>query len=245
MKQGEIDYLKTLGETGHREAFDKPFSQATCAKNLVDLGLILSLLPPPPSRVLDLGCGSGWTSWFLASYGHRVVGQDIAPDMIALANRNRDRHAAHSASFVVSDYESLPFRDEFDAGLFFDSLHHAEDEEAAIASAFRAIRHGGVLITHEPGQGHSRSAESIDAIARYGVSEKDMPPSRIFALGKRAGFTSFERLLDPTALFRAVYGTNIESGTPEPGFGRRLKSVAGLLRRAVDRRSGAICVLRK
>ncbi len=40
MKQGEIDYLKKIGEDNARRAYDEPFSHFTGSKNLVDLGLI-------------------------------------------------------------------------------------------------------------------------------------------------------------------------------------------------------------
>ena len=59
MKQGEIDYMKTIGLEAAVGAYDKPFSHFMCSKNLVDLGMIMSLMPQPPARLLDLGCGTG------------------------------------------------------------------------------------------------------------------------------------------------------------------------------------------
>jgi methylase of polypeptide subunit release factors len=118
MKSGEIDYLKNIGPQGSKDAFDKPFSDATRPKNLVDIGVVMALLPQPPARILDLGCGTGWTSWFLAKSGYDVVGQDIAQDMIDLAVRNGERYGTSSAKFVVSDYESAEYSEEFDAALF-------------------------------------------------------------------------------------------------------------------------------
>ena len=55
------------------------------------MGIIMQLLPATPARVLDLGCGTGWTSTFLALRGYTVVGQDIAPDMLSLARANQQR----------------------------------------------------------------------------------------------------------------------------------------------------------
>ena len=166
MKSGEIDYLKNIGPQGSKDAFDKPFSDATRPKNLVDIGVVMALLPQPPARILDLGCGTGWTSWFLAKSGYDVVGQDIAQDMIDLAVRNGERYGTSSAKFVVSDYESAGYSEEFDAALFYDSLHHAEDERAAIRCAFRALKPGGALVTHEPGRGHFDSAPRDEGIRR-------------------------------------------------------------------------------
>src|SRR5207244_11070644 len=84
-KSGEIDYLKNLGAAGVWHAANKPFSDPGCGRYLAELGAILALLPPPPARLLDLGCGTGWTSVFFARAGYDVVGVDLAPDMIAHA----------------------------------------------------------------------------------------------------------------------------------------------------------------
>jgi SAM-dependent methyltransferase len=191
-KAGEIDYLKRLGPAGAEHALGKPFSDPQCGRYLVELGTVMQLLPPPPARILDLGVGSGWTSVFLALRGHAVVGQDIAPDMIALAEQNRTRFGAAAATFVTQDYEMMNFREEFDGALFYDTLHHAENEEAAICCAFAALKPGGVCITVEPGEGHARADTSRHAIDTFAVTEKDMPPHHIIDVARRAGFREFQ-----------------------------------------------------
>ena len=188
-KLGEINYLKTAGADGVEHTRNKPFSDGACGRYLGDLGLVIELLPPPPARVLDLGVGSGWTSLFLARRGYDVVGRDICPDMIALAGQNRDRLEADSASFEIGDYESMPHRSAFDAVLFYDALHHAEDERAALLAAFAALKPDGVCLTVEPGEGHA--AVSEHAVRTFGVTEKDMPPHHIIAIGRAVGFREF------------------------------------------------------
>ena len=188
-KRGEIEYVKNLDADAVRHAVGKPFTDPECGRYLMDLGAVLTLLPPPPARVLDLGVGTGWTSVLLARRGYDVVGQDIAPDMVALAERNRAAAGDVALRFVVRDYEQLSFTGEFDAALFYDALHHAEDERAALAGAYRALRPGGVCLTVEPGRGHAASARAT--AERFGVTEKDMPPERIIALGRALGFRAF------------------------------------------------------
>ena len=245
VKQGEIDYMKNIGDEGARAAFDKPFSHFTCSKNLVDLGIIMALLPTPPARLLDLGCGTGWTSAFFARRGYRVVGQDIAPDMIEYAERNRVRYEASDLEFVLSDYESLNFTDPFDCAVFYDSLHHAVDERAALESVHRALRPGGVLITHEPGAGHSKGPDSMRAMELYGVTEKDMPPSHIRDLCRAIGFSGFEFLPDPTLAIISMYGINLASlsRVSQPWW-RRLLHLARLF---ADQRlqHGGLCLITK
>ncbi|MCI0703096.1 MAG: methyltransferase domain-containing protein [Planctomycetia bacterium] len=201
-KHNEIEYALRMNAA---HATNKPFSDSDCGRNLIRLGTIFTLLPPPPARLLDLGCGTGWTSRFFARAGYSVVGVDIAPEMIRLAEAARDQEGLTDLSFAVSDYEQLNFRDEFDCCVFFDSLHHAEDERLAIQRAFQAIKPGGVCIADEPGEGHSHSDETLQAVAHFGVTEKDMPPAHVVALGQSAGFREFKVFPPSDELAAEVY----------------------------------------
>ena len=75
-KAGEIAYLRVLGERGIQHAANKPFSDTNAGGFLIALGSIRLLLPPPPARILELGCGTGWVSCLLGKMGYEVVGQD-------------------------------------------------------------------------------------------------------------------------------------------------------------------------
>jgi SAM-dependent methyltransferase len=150
-KAGEITYLQLAGEASIEHATNKPFSDERCGQFLIALGAIRMRLPPPPARLLDLGCGTGWTSCLFAKMGYDVVGQDIAPDMIHYANVNKQRYQTPNVRFTVCDYEDMQFADEFDGAVFFDCLHHAEDERLALKMVYRALRPGGICVTHEPG----------------------------------------------------------------------------------------------
>ncbi|MBY0457874.1 MAG: class I SAM-dependent methyltransferase [Gemmataceae bacterium] len=204
-KQHEIEYPVRIGEAALAGAARKPFSEPGCGRHLVRIGTLMTLLPPAPARVLDLGCGTGWTSLFFARAGYAVVGVDIAPEMVRMADGLRAADGLANLTFVASDYEQLNFRDEFDAVVFFDSLHHAEDEGLAVAKAFAALKPGGVFLAEEPGAGHASAAETQAAVAQYGVTEKDMPPARVIELGRAAGFTGFRVFPHPDELAAEVY----------------------------------------
>jgi SAM-dependent methyltransferase len=68
------------------------------------------------SRVLDVGCGAGTNSLFLARAGFRVSGIDLAPAAIEAARRRAAR-AGLAAEFRVSDALRLPFRSRSFGGL--------------------------------------------------------------------------------------------------------------------------------
>ncbi len=248
-KEAEQDYVNKIGEAGGRHALLKPFSDNGVGSNLSSMGTIFSLLPPPPGRLLDLGCGTGWTSCFFSLAGYDVVGQDIAPDMLTLAEQNKVRYAPEKLRFERCDYESLPFDAEFECAVFFDSLHHCDDEVAALRSVYRALKPGGVLITHEPGKGHSTNPHSIKAMELYGVNERDMPPSLIISAGRSVGFNDFRVLPMPDKLHQIFYAKH-KRNTAAPAwlqayraFRRRIYLVGKMSKGAMDR--GSIVVLTK
>ncbi|HYD85232.1 MAG TPA: class I SAM-dependent methyltransferase, partial [Opitutus sp.] len=158
-----------------------------------------------PRGILDLGCGAGWTSHFLAKAGYTVTGVDISPDAIAIAESNIPESLRARLTFRVGDYEANSEPGAFDYVLFYDALHHAEDEEAALRTAYAALKPGGAVITLEPGRGHSQTNTSRNAVKQYGVHEKDMPPQYLLKLGRRIGFLRSVVLPLPHDLTRFVY----------------------------------------
>lgn len=156
-RNGELSFYETIGEAGREFCRNKPFSLDECGIELMQIGAIMTLLPPPPARILECGCGAGWLSKLLAKRGYDVVGTDVSSQAIEIANSDRKGVELSNPTFVVADTEELPFTAEFDVVIFYDSLHHAIDERESLVAAFRALKPGGDL--HHVGTGSgSRSA---------------------------------------------------------------------------------------
>ena len=210
-KQGEIDYYKNIGPEGVKHSINKPYSDVYCGRYLMRLGAIMLFLPSPPAKLLDLGCGTGWTSLAFVRRGYDVTGQDISETAIRYADKIIDHEKMDHLKFIVGDYEDMSFEYEFDCAVFFDSLHHADNEEDSLRMVYRALKPGGMCITSEPGIGHSRSEGPVEAVRLYDVTEKDMPPKRIIRAGKKAGFKLFD--VYPHASFiPTVYGRTGDKG---------------------------------
>jgi ubiquinone/menaquinone biosynthesis C-methylase UbiE len=101
----------------------------------------LDLLPPPGRLTLDLGCGEGRLSRDLKALGHRVVGVDASPTMVAAA-----READPSIEVHIADAAELPFSDGYaDLVVAFMSLQDVSDAERALLEAARVLEPDGRL----------------------------------------------------------------------------------------------------
>jgi 2-polyprenyl-3-methyl-5-hydroxy-6-metoxy-1,4-benzoquinol methylase/glycosyltransferase involved in cell wall biosynthesis len=136
---------------------------------------------PAGSRILDVGCGSGWMSEYFARLGYRVKGIDISPALIEMS-RDRvarvpydvDHETALRCSFELHDIEAAPLREKFDAVLCYDSLHHFEDEDAVMRNIAAMLPVGGVLFILEgerPPAGSATEAELFGVMSEYGTLE--------------------------------------------------------------------------
>lgn len=108
------------------------------ANLLFNLPAFLELVPPPGRATLDLGCGEGRVGAELRRLGHRVVGVDSSPGMVAAA--------AELIEAVVADAAALPFDDgAFDLVVAFMSLQDMDDLGAGVREAARVLEPGGRL----------------------------------------------------------------------------------------------------
>lgn len=187
-KDGEIEYFNKISPDELRQATEKPYGHPEAPSLLANFSAVLKLLPQPPGRILDMGCGTGWTSILMARAGYQVTGEDISPEAVRIATE-----LGHdlSVKFKVGDFETQQEGD-YDAVIFFDCLHHSERPISAIETAFKSLVSGGRLITVEPGWGHHNAPASIKAMQEYGVTERSMPSLYIRHLAKKVGFKKFE-----------------------------------------------------
>lgn len=118
----------------------------TYAQSAIDHGVRDSLRRfearlPRNARVLDLGCGGGHESVWLAQAGHQVTSMDASPGLAAEAKRR------FGIDVRVADFLSLDDIAAFDGVWSGAALHHAKTEElpAIIAAIARALKPGGVF----------------------------------------------------------------------------------------------------
>jgi len=75
--------------------------------------------------VLDLGCGSGRHTVYLAKHGFRVYGIDIAPKGIKMTKDWLEKQNLEANLKIGSIYKRLPYKDDFfDAVISTQVIHH-------------------------------------------------------------------------------------------------------------------------
>ena len=95
---------------------------------------------------LDAGCGTGFLTFEFAARGHRVIGVDFAPAMIAEARRKAAGRGV-AIRFEEADAEQLPFTPgSFDLVICRHLLWTLPHPEAAIDEWIRVLRPGGRLV---------------------------------------------------------------------------------------------------
>jgi cyclopropane fatty-acyl-phospholipid synthase-like methyltransferase len=111
----------------------------------------------PPGRAIDLGCGTGTNSLYLARHDWQVVGTDIAATAIRQARR-KAKQAGLSAKFYVADVTRLDFLEPpFDLALDIGCFHSisATARPRYRDQLSRLLRSGAcyMLYAFEPRQG--------------------------------------------------------------------------------------------
>ncbi|MBI2891935.1 MAG: class I SAM-dependent methyltransferase [Deltaproteobacteria bacterium] len=108
-------------------------------------------------RLLDAGCGSGFSTELLARRLRpgRLVGFDLMPEQI-----ERARARCPEAELRVGDISAIAEPDgAFDAVFVFGILHHVPEWREALREIHRVLAPGGVLLVEEL---HGRTAEWAD-----------------------------------------------------------------------------------
>jgi ubiquinone/menaquinone biosynthesis C-methylase UbiE len=103
------------------------------------------LEPRGDERALDSGTGTGALAFALAPLVREVVGVDLVPELLELAQRHAGEFP--NVSFVEGDAASLPFEGgSFDLACSLRTLHHIARPELAVAELVRVTRPGGRVL---------------------------------------------------------------------------------------------------
>jgi ubiquinone/menaquinone biosynthesis C-methylase UbiE len=145
-------------------------------------------------RVLDLGCGAGGITLFIARRfaPARIIGFDVERPVIDAARRRAKEAGLDGAvEFAQAPPGRLPFADgSFDLVFSKDAMVHIPDKEAIFAEIFRCLKPGGTFAASDWLIGHDNepSADMQAYIAAEGLSFGMASPRRYAEAMNAAGF---------------------------------------------------------
>ena len=99
----------------------------------------------PGRKILDVGCGFGASSIYLAKkYGAKATGITISPVQVEMA-RKAAASADVNAKFVLMDAEDMKFDQTFDVVWSIESISHYPQKQKFFASVAQCLESGGTL----------------------------------------------------------------------------------------------------
>ncbi len=135
-------------------------------------------------RVLDIGCGLGALSFYMASKGNQVVGIDISERAIQSCRASaQSLGLADRTCFEAVDFISATFEGPFHLILCSEVLEHLPDDYHALAKIHDLLSPGGVVILSVPSAnapvhrlrlrlfGHDAFDERVGHLRRYTSDE--------------------------------------------------------------------------
>jgi SAM-dependent methyltransferase len=220
-KQGALDYIahrfqEDESELTRRFVLTKPFSPVggkipinqqlqEFNRELSHFLNVMSLLSlSPETRFLDVACGSGWMSHFLAKLNLAVVGIDISPDMIELTRQRLaldplltdHTDALTSANFFVHDIEQAPIPPQHhcDVAILESALHHFVNPIQSLRHIADSLSDGGIVIILEAATNNTIDEYCLEIMHRYNTLERPYSRAQLQKILQFAGFAEFQFL---------------------------------------------------
>ena len=148
---------------------------------------LLDALVPPRSHVLDAGCGTGRTGSVLHQRGHRVVGVDADPVLVAAAREDHDGPQWYVDDLSALDLAAQGVSDPFDGAVMAGNVMvfvAPGTERAVLAGIGRHLATGAPLVTgfaadrHYPVAAFDADAEASGYAVEHRFATWDLRPWR-------------------------------------------------------------------
>jgi len=127
-----------------RERKERRQAQIDLVEELLVWGQVRS-----PQDILDVGCGLGGSSLYLAQkYSAKATGITLSPVQANRAIARAESYGlAEKTTFLVADALEMPFADHsFDLVWSLESAEHFPDKQKFLQEAYRVLKPGGSLL---------------------------------------------------------------------------------------------------
>ena len=106
------------------------------------------------SRVLEIGCGTGFLSLEIARFGHHVTGIDVSKHSIfeaeKYASKQINKNIKKRLNYFVGDANEIILEEKFDFLVFYRSLHHFKNIPKLFKNLNKFTKRDCKIIVCEP-----------------------------------------------------------------------------------------------
>lgn len=104
----------------------------------------------PPKTILDIGCGAGAITLYLANKGNIVTGTDISQKAISECLKSAKELNINKIQFLRADFQKAKINKKFDVVILTEVIEHLPDDHLALKSIYRFLKPNGILILSTP-----------------------------------------------------------------------------------------------
>jgi len=213
-------------------------------------------------NILDVGCGIGGSSLYLAEkFDARVTGITLSPVQAARATERAEKaNLSASSQFLVADAQATPFADDsFDLVWSLESGEHMPDKTKFLQECYRVLKPGGKLIMvtwcHRPTNTSPLTADEqkhlreiyrvyclpyVISLPEYAAIARQLPLQNIYTADWSSAVAPFwDVVIDSAITPQAIWGLLNSGWTTIQGA-----LALGLMRRGYERgliRFGLLC----
>lgn len=151
----------------------------------------LSVVPAVDAvRVLEVGCGAGFSADYLANPQIDYVGIDYSENLIKYAKQH---HARDQARFEVANARTYTCDQPFDVVFMIGVLHHFQDIDLIVRHLVTLLKRGGWFVANEPQPSNAlirvarKLRKSIDP--SYTKEQAQLTAEQLRGVYSRAGLT--------------------------------------------------------
>jgi len=144
-------------------------------------------------KILDIGCGAGTLSFYLAKRGHNVLGVDISSKAIKECSVSTKSLGLEHLNFKQLDFPNKYPNEKFDVVILTEVIEHLEDDKKTLMVINKLLKPNGLIILSTP--------SNTAPLHRLGVTkkfDKDVGHLRRYSLEeiarlvKKSGFKIIE-----------------------------------------------------
>jgi 2-polyprenyl-3-methyl-5-hydroxy-6-metoxy-1,4-benzoquinol methylase len=148
-------------------------------------------------RVLSLGCGDGQLEIMLAPFTEEIIGIDLSPEAIKIAEKSADEAGIKNVRFECASVNNVQWKEKFDTVLAIAFFHHIPDADLPdlIKQLHNCLQTGGFLYSSDPNEkallrkiGRILMGKKYDNF--HSPDEHEMNPIQVSKTVRDAGFNS-------------------------------------------------------